>query len=240
MDPRIKLSSAQMKALLERHLERAGDPGVTGSGPTGFNGPDVSHTDISALTSPGGGGGGLSPFPSSPPMAPGPSINALPPGGAPPPQMGGPMAGSPAPMMGGPLPPPAGGPDLATATPPGGGGMAPLIAKGEELFNTLMTGKGGLSNYWESLFRSNPMAKQFKDPELYFISLFVQKNQNPEAFAKMFPEEDKVLSAIMSGTAAPVSAGSLADVPMPGGFNPSDHFLSLIGAKNGPSRSGKW
>ena len=218
MNPRVKLSASQMQSILTRHLKRAeGGP----SGPTQL--PEMgmpegmSNFDISGGMPPMGPPDGAMP-PGMPGQGP-PMPGMLPPGMPP---MGAPSAmpqAAPAEMVPPGMAPPSPQQEPTVQT----GDVPALIHEAEAIYTQFIEDpQSTVGSYWHSLFSSSQTAKKFKDPEMYFVTMFVQSEKDPN-FAQKFPQEAKVMESLKEQQPPPNQ----------GGFDPVAYTKQLLGGQDG-------
>ena len=225
MNPRIKLSASQMQNILTRNLKRA-EGGPSGQAQLPEMGmPDgMSNFDISGGMPPAGPPPGMMP-PGMPPQGPPPGM-PLPSGGPP---VGAPSAmpqAAPAEMV---------PPGMAPPSPPQEPmvdmkDVPSLIQEAEAIYTQLIESpESTLGSYWHSLFSSTQAAKQYKDPEMYFISMFVQSEKDP-AFAQKYPQEAKVMESVKEQAQPQQQEGGLSGMSV---MDPADFAKHLTGEQDG-------
>lgn len=111
-----------------------------------------------------------------------------------------------------------------------------LVGAAENLYKSMMM-TGPLSAYWQSVVRLSPEAKSYKDPELFFISMFIQRAKDPVKFATTNPDISRLFD-------------KLTDMPVTGAANPSNIDPIAIydsisvgnegGMNSGTPRTNKW
>jgi hypothetical protein len=104
-----------------------------------------------------------------------------------------------------------------------------LIQEAEAVYDQLIDDPDStLGSYWHSLFSASPTAKQFKDPEMYFISMYVQSEKDP-AFPQKYPQEAKVMASVKEQE----QAQPMPEPGMESGFDPVAYTKQLLGEENG-------
>ena len=224
MNPRIKLSASQMQNILTRNLKRAegGPSGQTQLPDMGM--PDgMSNFDISGGMPPAGPPPGMMP-PGMPPQGLPPGM-PLPPGGPP---VGAPSAmpqAAPAEMVPPGMAPPSAQQDMVDTR-----DVPVLIHEAEAVYTHLIEDpQSTIGSYWHSLFSSTQAAKKYKDPEMYFISMYVQSEKDP-AFAQKYPQEAKVMASVKAQESSQPSNSSSTGLSV---MDPADFAKHIMGVQDG-------